>query len=646
MMRSIVSVISAAVLLLAVATAQQSADTKFKSETRLVLVPAVVHDASGKHVAGLTKEQFKLLQDGKEQSVAVFEEVHASKAHLEPVPSQPSEFGNAVADVKSPRAFTVIAMDLINTPPMAINQVKQDLLKYIGEMANSGDPTALIALEPGKVRVIYDFTTDPKLLAAAVSKLRTQNNPGQGDTKTLGNVQQEIEAGAVNAAAGNDAASLDRQLNAFVNMRAMGDRMARFQQAQSRRDTLEAMRTIATALRALPGRKSLIWVSGGFPYAEDNVQMVANRGAMRGGSTGVNMSAGDPTSSSTTGSSGGTGTTGSGTGGTGTTGTGTTGGQGAGGRSGPPSRTGGFSADPGSEGLPYGEMGQDPAQLGLSRGAPSSEAMNDHQNTWGALNDANISVYPVDARYMSTTFETSDVSNKYSSQSMDRELSGNKAREVISTFENIASATGGKPCYNRTNLDNCFREAADDGDSYYMLGYYLPTKMKDGWHKLQVKADNKDLKIRARNGFTYKPVAEDRAFIQGEMLAAVASNFNLVAVPFKGSFVEMTPKEGKKAVKYELRMPMEGFTVDAANGNHISLDIIAVAFNNKGEIVGKSGQVLDTKLKPEAVTQIQQGGLRYRNTIELPPGDYQVRFVVRDDLAGRMGSASTPLKVE
>src|SRR5690348_5546136 len=109
MMRSIVSVISAAVLLLAVATAQQSADTKFKSETRLVLVPAVVHDASGTHVAGLTKEQFRLLQDGKEQSVAVFEEVHASKAHLEPVPSQPSEFGNAVADVKSPRAFTVVA---------------------------------------------------------------------------------------------------------------------------------------------------------------------------------------------------------------------------------------------------------------------------------------------------------------------------------------------------------------------------------------------------------------------------------------------------------------------------------------------------------------------------------------------------------
>ena len=29
----------------------------------------------------------------------------------------------------------------------------------------------------------------------------------------------------------------------------------------------------------------------------------------------------------------------------------------------------------------------------------------------------------------------------------------------------------------------------------------------------------------------------------------------------------------------------------------------------------------------------------------LPPGEYQVRFVVRDNLSGRIGSVTAPLKV-
>jgi VWFA-related protein len=632
-MRKIICQLIAVFVLLGAAAAQQpdATNPKFKAETKLVLVPTVVYDSSGKHAAGLTKEQFKLLQDGKEQTVAVFEEVHAAKKQLEPVPTQPSEFGNAIADVQTPRSFTIIAMDLINTPPLAIAQLKQDLIKYIGKMADNGDPTSLVVLEPGHVRVVYDFTTDPKQLAEAVRHLKTQNNPGQANAKVIANIQQEVEQAAPSGGM-NDAASLGRQLEAWVNQRAAGDRMARFQQAQTRRDTLATMRTLATALRALPGRKSLIWVSAGFPYAEDNMQMQAQLGSRPGSTTGVNMS---PSSSAPSTGPGGVSTVG--TGSTGSTGTGT-------GRpgSGPP---GTFSADPMADSSPN-TMGADPSQLVLARGVPSSEAINDHQTTWGALNDANISVYPVDASYMSTTFATSDASNKYSSQAMDRELASNKARETVTTFENIAAATGGKPCYNRTDLDNCFRDAAGDGDSYYMLGYYLPAKTKEGWHKLQVKSDTKDLKIRARNGFTYKPVVEDRAYIQGEMLAAVSTNMNSFAVPFKGSFVGMTEKEGKKQVKYELRIPWEGFTVDSSNGNHFALDIIAVAFNAKGEIIGKAGQTLDTRLKPEAVEQIQKGGLRYRNTIDLPPGDYQVRFVVRDNLAGHLGSASAPLKVQ
>jgi fibronectin type 3 domain-containing protein len=36
----------------------------------------------------------------------------------------------------------------------------------------------------------------------------------------------------------------------------------------------------------------------------------------------------------------------------------------------------------------------------------------------------------------------------------------------------------------------------------------------------------------------------------------------------------------------------------------------------------------------------------YRDGLDLAPGEYTIRFVVRDDLSGRTGSVAAPLKVE
>jgi VWFA-related protein len=633
------------VCLAASALAQEN--PKIVSNTRLVLVPAVAHDKSGNHASGLTKDQFKLSQDGKEQTISVFQEVKALRQRLEPIRSQ-GEFTNSIAKVNEAHSLTIIAVDLINTPPQAVTYLKDDLLKYIGKMADNGDPTALVTLDKSGVKVVYDFTTDPKQLAAAVKHISGRPVAGQTNASATVNARPSMEAVSPDATIGPEGLlALENQLTNWVNIRVTEDRSARFQQAQTRRDTLDSMRAVATALKSLPGRKSLVWVSAGFPYAEDNLQLQAKQGEMRGGANGVNMQAGAPTTTQTgTTGTGGTGTGGTGTGGTGTgTGTGTGSGTGTvvtGGSGISPTRT-----NPLGEGLPYGEMGRGPSQLELGRGVPSSEAMNDHTNAWGALNDANIAVYPVDARRLvNTSFDVMSPDQKYSSQAIDRELAYNKASEFITTFENMAAATGGKPCYSRTDLYNCFREAVDDGASYYMLGYYLPEKTKGGWHKLQVKTSIKDVNIRSRNGFVYNDAKTDtRLLIQADLAAALKSSMNAFGVPLYGSFLDTTERNGKKAVKFELRIPWDGLTVDQENGSRMALDIAAIAFDSSGKPAGSVGQTLDSKLPPQAIAQIQQGGMRYRNTIELPAGEYKVRFVVRDNLTGRLGSVESPLTV-
>jgi hypothetical protein len=58
------------------------------------------------------------------------------------------------------------------------------------------------------------------------------------------------------------------------------------------------------------------------------------------------------------------------------------------------------------------------------------------------------------------------------------------------------------------------------------------------------------------------------------------------------------------------------------------------------------GQKIDSHLTADKVSVVRQQGVAYSGALDLVPGEYTVRFVVRDDVSGRMGSVAAPLKVE
>jgi hypothetical protein len=59
-----------------------------------------------------------------------------------------------------------------------------------------------------------------------------------------------------------------------------------------------------------------------------------------------------------------------------------------------------------------------------------------------------------------------------------------------------------------------------------------------------------------------------------------------------------------------------------------------------------SGKKVDVHLTAEQLATIRQKGIGYRGALELAPGEYNVRIIVRDSLSGRIGSVAAPLKVE
>jgi hypothetical protein len=273
----------------------------------------------------------------------------------------------------------------------------------------------------------------------------------------------------------------------------------------------------------------------------------------------------------------------------------------------------------------------------------AGEALDQIGYTWKLLNDANVAVYPIDTRRtVNTAYQVMDPSRKYSPLRADREMANQTDREIIDTFKSVAAETGGKPCIYRTDLGNCIREAAEDDRDYYLVGFYVDKEnKKPGWHKITVKLNEKAT-VRYRQGFIVADVKAENTRAN-DLQLALNSPLAYTALPFTGKFVSFIPAGDKKKVGFEIRIPPDAITVD--NGQ-VNFDVLAVVRAAGGKEAARMGQRIDKKLQPENVTEIRANGINYKNRVELPPGDYGVWFVLRDNPTGRTGSLAVPLKVE
>jgi VWFA-related protein len=213
--------------------------------TRLVEVNVVVRDKQGP-VRDLKRDDFTVLDNGKKQRIEVFT-VTGIKAmnpspKLPPLPqgvySNRLESGGARST-----AATVILLDLFNTAagdqPYAISE----LVRYL-KTVRKEDRVSLYIFD-GRLRIIQDFTGDPERLIRAMAKIR----PG--------------------VFAGSETMSAAELAGAFGINGDFANGMAAFYASNQADRTAEALEAIAYHVGGLPGRKNLIWMSAGFPFAPE-----------------------------------------------------------------------------------------------------------------------------------------------------------------------------------------------------------------------------------------------------------------------------------------------------------------------------------------------------------------------------------------
>src|ERR1700739_3946779 len=139
--RHLVLVALWASLLLPVSFGQSpTTNPKFTSSTELVLIPTVVTDGSGNHIANLKKEDFVLKEDGKPRPISIFEEVATDATRFHRIAGENGQFSNFEPGSAGYRRLTIIVLDLINTPFTDLSNARKGLLDLFTKAAESGEP--------------------------------------------------------------------------------------------------------------------------------------------------------------------------------------------------------------------------------------------------------------------------------------------------------------------------------------------------------------------------------------------------------------------------------------------------------------------------------------------------------------------------
>jgi VWFA-related protein len=205
--------------------------------SRLVQVNVIVQDNDGNPVMDLTKDDFTLFDKGQQQQIAIFAQPNRTPlAASSASASAPNFFSNRVRNnSQGANSVTVILMDAVNTRFHDLAYVRARVIAFVRSLTPQ-DQVALYLLTPSKLYTLHDFTNDSETLVRSVA-----GDSGNADAATKRANKLIIDAFA--------------ESNYFYK----GGRMGIVE------NTSEAMKQIAKNVANIPGRKSLVWISGGFP---------------------------------------------------------------------------------------------------------------------------------------------------------------------------------------------------------------------------------------------------------------------------------------------------------------------------------------------------------------------------------------------
>jgi VWFA-related protein len=286
-----------------------------------------------------------------------------------------------------------------------------------------------------------------------------------------------------------------------------------------------------------------------------------------------------------------------------------------------------------------------------------SQTGTDNQSALRAATAAavknNVSIYPVDVRGLQAFPPGGEAQSAslhgqsaYNGAAVLNDLSGNAAsQETLST---LAADTGGKAFFDSNDFSGVFTQVQKDSSAYYVLGFTSTNPLKDGhYRRLKVVVNRADVKLEFRPGYysgrDYQHL--NRADREAQLEDELAAELPQTDVPlYAGTAYFRQDESHYLAVSLVVPGSQIPF-VQEKDKDNATIDIIGeVRLGDKGRV--PVGQLRDTvKLAVDSTQQVRRKNVQYNTGFVLAPGNYHLKFIVRENQTGRMGSFETDVQV-
>ena len=266
---------------------------------------------------------------------------------------------------------------------------------------------------------------------------------------------------------------------------------------------------------------------------------------------------------------------------------------------------------------------------------------------------ADTAMYAVDTRGLQALNPVGNASQgskrgtaAYSGASMQSQLNSNfSSQETLGT---LATDTGGKLFVDSNDFGPAFQQVQHDTEAYYIIGYHSTNPRRDGSYRhLTINLLNHpDAKLEYRPGY-YAPAdfqhakTEDRELALTEQMRSEIPATD-VAVYLQALYFRLA--DGKFYIPMSVVIPSSQINaVQVKDKDKATIDFLGQVRNAQNIVVGQVRQTVNLAL--DANQQVQKKNVQYSTGFTLAPGKYHVKFVVRENQSGNMGTFETDIQV-
>jgi VWFA-related protein len=273
-----------------------------------------------------------------------------------------------------------------------------------------------------------------------------------------------------------------------------------------------------------------------------------------------------------------------------------------------------------------------------------------------AMNDAHVSIYPLDASQLETQAIDSSLKNRnvqlaegvpgppppQGGGAPDGRITEEMVQDVHpiqAPIQEMARATGGRAIPRAGDMAAALNSVVQDGRATYLLSFSPNLPADDQYHLLTVKLPaHRGVTLRYRTGYQY---AREPLTLKDRLHQAIWQSFDVTEIAVSAQAVPAST-----GMTLKLNIATNDLALKQQGDRWMDkLDIFLAQRDDDGLHARVTGQTLGLALKPATYQRALEEGIPFDQLVARKEDAGTVRIVVVDENSGRMGSATVPATV-